>query len=200
MAIHREDINPRFSELFIKSFGFDEDEFSRLLQCFTVKTIAKKGFYLKAGAICNAKAYLNKGCARNFVVDELGHERILFFAFDDWWLGDFESYYNGTPGTNYVQMLEDSELLIISKEKFEKLEQEIPKLKLWYSKKIPPAASASLKRIEELRTLSAEQRYLNLMEKQPEVFQRVPLQYIASHLNIEPQSLSRMRARLTKKG
>jgi len=61
------------------------------------------------------------------------------------------------------------------------------------------SASAARNRIEEMKTLSAEERYLNLLEKQPHICQRIPQQYIASYLNIEPQSLSRMRNRLKNK-
>jgi cAMP-binding proteins - catabolite gene activator and regulatory subunit of cAMP-dependent protein kinases len=199
MEVELKNINPKFIELFIKTFAFTEEEFSLLLSSFKSKRISKKDYYLRAGELCKSKAYLNKGCARNFVLDEQGHERILFFAFEDWWLGDFDSYYSGKPGTNYIQMLEDSELLVISKEDFQKAEQEIPKLKQWYSSKMLRSASASRNRIEEIKTLSAEERYLKLIEKQPHIFQRIPLQYIASYLNIEPQSLSRMRNRLTNK-
>jgi CRP-like cAMP-binding protein len=199
MEIDLKNINPRFIELFRQTFDFTEEEFELFTSHFAVKKITKKDYYLRAGVCCRSKAYLNKGCARNFVVDEKGHERILFFSFEDWWLGDFDSYYSGKPATNYVQMLEDSELLVISKENFQKSEQEIPKLKQWYSSKMLRSASASRNNIEEMKTLSAEERYLNLLEKQPHIFQRIPQQYIASYLNIEPQSLSRMRNRLTNR-
>ncbi len=199
MELEQKNINPKFIELFRKSFEFTEAEFLTFLSSFQFKTFSKKDFYLKAGDLCKSKAYLNKGCARNFVVDEKGHERILFFSFEDWWLGDFESYYSGKPATNNVQLLEDAELLVISKECFQKAEEEIPKLKQWYASKMLSSASAARNRIEEMKTFSAEDRYLKLVEKQPHIFQRVPLQYIASYLNIEPQSLSRMRNRLSKK-
>ena len=199
MEAELKNIHPKFVELFTQKFAFSEEEFARFLSFFTVRTIAKKSYLLRAGDCCHSKAYLNKGCARNFVIDEKGHERILFFSFEDWWLGDFDSYYSGRPGTNYVQMLEDSELLVISKENFQKSEQEIPKLRQWYSSKMLSAASAARKRMEEMKTLSAKERYLHLLEKQPHIFQRIPLQYIASYLNIEPQSLSRMRNQLTNK-
>ena len=199
MEVELKNINPKFVELFTETFAFTGEEFALLLSSFKYKTISKKDYYFRAGELCRSKAYLNKGCARNFVLDEKGHERILFFAFEDWWLGDFDSYYSGKPGTNYIQMLEDSELLVISKENFQKAEQEIPKLKQWYSSKMLRSASASRNRIEEMKTLCAEERYLNLIEKQPHIFQRIPLQHIASYLNIEPQSLSRMRNRLINK-
>ncbi len=199
MDIELKNINSKFIALFRQTFDFTEEEFILFLSHFTVKRIAKKDYYLRAGDCCHSKGYLNKGCTRNYVLDEQGHERIVHFAFEDWWLGDFESYYSGIPAITYIQMLEDSEVLEISRESFLKSEQEIPKLKQWYTYKIPRSASASLKRIVEMKTLTAEERYLLLLEKQPHVFQRIPLQYIASYLNIEPQSLSRMRNRLTNK-
>lgn len=199
MAPELNNLNPKFVELFRGNFGFTEEEFALFLSLFQRKYICKKDYFLKAGEVCKSKAYLNTGCSRNFVLDEKGHERILFFAFEDWWLGDFDSYYSGKPGTNYVQMLEDSEVLEISKENFQKAEEEIPKLKQWYTSKMLNSASASRNRIEEMKTLTAEERYLNLLAKQPHIFQRIPLQYIASFLNIEPPSLSRMRNRLTNK-
>ena len=199
MNIELENINPKFIELFRQTFAFTKEEFALFLSRFTVKTIAKKDYFLRAGDCCHSKAYLNKGCTRNYVIDDQGHERILHFAFEDWWLGDMESYYSGKAASTYIQMLECSELLVISKESFLRSEQEIPKLKLWYTHKILRAASASMNRIVEMKTLSAELRYRQLLEKQPHIFQRIPLQYIASYLNIEPQSLSRMRNRLTNK-
>ena len=199
MEIELENINSKFIELFRQTFGFTSEEFALFLSYFTVKRITKKDYYLRAGECCNTKAYLNKGCTRNFVIDEQGHERILLFAFEDWWLGDLDSYYSGKPATTYIQMLEDSEILIISRENFQKAENEIPKLKQWYTHKLLRSASASINRIVEIKTLSAEERYLNLLKKQPHIFQRIPLQYIASYLNIEPQSLSRMRNRLSDK-
>lgn len=98
----------------------------------------------------------------------------MLFAFEDWWLGDFESYYSGKPSITNIQMLEDAEVLVISKEKFLKSEEEIPKLKLWYTYKMQRSASASMNRIVEMKTLTAEERYLNLIEKQPHIFQRIP--------------------------
>ena len=198
MEIDKIKLNPKFVELFRGTFGFTEGEFASLISAFHVRYLRKKRHYLRAGEISNEKAYINKGCARNYVVDEKGHERILSFAFEDWWLADFESYYSGTPGSTYIQMLEDSELLVISKEMFQKLEEKIPKLAQWYTVKVTRHAQALTSGIEELKTLSPEERYLNLLKNHPEIMQRVPLQYVAEYLNIEPQSLSRMRGRLAR--
>jgi len=198
MEIDETKLHPKFVELFKGTFGFTEPEFRLLISAFHVQSISKKEHFCRAGEISNAKAYINRGCARNYVVDEKGHERILSFAFEDWWLGDFESYYSGKPGSTYIQMLEDSELLVISKEMFQTLEEKIPKLAQWYTVKVTRHAQALTSGIEELKTLSPEERYLNLLKNHPEIMQRIPLQYVAEYLNIEPQSLSRMRHRLAR--
>jgi len=193
------DFPPLFITLFTKTIGMDEQEFELFCSHFRERTLRKKDYYLKEGNITNAKAYVKKGCSRSFVVDENGKEHILFFAFEDWWLGDFESYHSGNPGRQYVQALEDMELLVISKQDFTKMETQIPKMRLWYDVKQRKMNVAMINRLSEVKSSTCEERYCKLLDKHPEIFLRVPLQYIASYLDIEPQSLSRLRKRITGK-
>ena len=197
MSIDLHIADPKFTELFRDTFGMNDKEFEMLLSCFDVKKISRKEFYFRPGKICRHKAYVNKGCLRNYVIDEHGHERVLFFPFEDWWIADIDSYYSGEPGTNFIQAIEDCELLEISKDNFQLLEKKIPKLNQWYSLKMTRRATTYSRRIEEMKTMSPKERYLDLLEKRPDIFQRIPLQYIASYLNIEPQSLSRLRKQLS---
>jgi CRP-like cAMP-binding protein len=191
--------DPRFTALFRDTFGLDEKEFELVLSCFAAKKVSKKEFYFKAGVVCSHKAYINKGCMRTFVMDEKGHERTLQLAVEDWWVGDLDSIYSGEVGTNYIQAIEDCELLEISMENFRSLESKIPKLKQWYTLKLARRTIKSIKGMVEMKALSPQERYLNLLKERPEIFQRFPLQDIASYLNVEPQSLSRLRKRLTQK-
>src|SRR6476469_3613952 len=193
------DFQQLFIELFTTTMGMDAQKFELFCSHFREMTLHKKDYYLKEGSITNAKAYVKKGCSRTFVVDENGKEHILFFAFEDWWLGDFESYHSGKPGKQYVQALEDMELLVISKQDFAKMETEISKMRLWYEVKQRKMNIAMINRLSEVKSGTCEERYSKLLNKHPEIFQRVPLQYIASYLDIEPQSLSRLRNRITHK-
>jgi CRP-like cAMP-binding protein len=196
IAPHIPDI--RFATLFCDTFGLTDEEYQLVLSHFEVKKIHKKEFYFKAGTVCCHKAYVNKGCLRTFVIDEKGHERVLQLAVEDWWVGDLDSIYSGEIGTNFIQALEDCELLEIAMEKFKLLETRIPKLQQWYTVKLARRTITSMKGIVEMKALSPQERYLNLLKNRPEIFQRVPLQYIASYLNIEPESISRLRKRLAK--
>ena len=111
MSIEAHIVDPKFTTLFRDTFGMNEQEFEMLLSHFELKKIPKKEFYLKPAKVCRHKAYVNKGCLRNYVIDELGHERILFFPMEDWWVADIDSYYSGEVGTNFIQAIEDCELV-----------------------------------------------------------------------------------------
>lgn len=199
MSVEKHQVHEKFIELFQGKFGFTDEEFGEVLSVITIRHLPKKEFYLQAGDITRHRAYINKGCTRTFVIDPEGHERILFFGFEDWWIGDFDSITTGKPGVNYVQAIEDCELLMIAMEDFDRLEATIPKMHEWNVVKVQRLATAMWKRVTDLRTLTPEERYIELIDRQPHIFARVPLHYIAAYLNIEPPSLSRMRKRLATK-
>ncbi|MBS1915555.1 MAG: Crp/Fnr family transcriptional regulator [Bacteroidetes bacterium] len=170
-----------------------------MLSFFRREYVPRKFFFLKAGQIAKYKAYINKGSVRNFTTDEKGGEHILYFSFEDWWVGDLESFYNQQPATINVQAMEDCEILCLQKNDLERLGEQIPKLKQLFVEKEKRSFFSHIKRLQEVKSLSAEDRYINLINKHPEIFQRIPLQYIAMYLDIEPQSLSRLRKRLSCK-
>jgi CRP-like cAMP-binding protein len=199
MQLYRSELSQQFVDLFLKTVQLSEDEFEILLSHYWREYIPRKFFYLRAGQVCKQIAYVNNGSARIFTMDNKGGEHILHFAFEDWLIGDLESLYTGNPCGIYIQAMEDCELLCISKTDIDKMEAQLPKLKEWHIDKQRKAHHASIKRLSEVKTQTAEERYLQLIEKHPQIFQRIPLQYIASYLDIEPQSLSRMRKRLLGK-
>ena len=199
MEINRSDLSQKFIDLFVGTLKFTEEEFELMLSHFRLELIPRNFFYLKAGNTSKQKAYINKGSTRTFTVDAKAREHILFFSFEDWWIADFESYYTQQPAKQYIQAMEDCELLCISKCDLDKLEGRIPKLKALFEEKKQKMIFATMTNLNEVKSLTPEERYLNLVKKHPHIFQRIPLQYIASYLDIEPPSLSRLRSRLSKK-
>ena len=199
MEINRSELSPIFINLFLDTLKFTDAEFELTLSHFKLELIPRKCFYLKAGNISKQKAYINKGSTRTFTIDAKAHEHILFFSFEDWWLADFESYYTQEPAKQYIQAMEDCELLCISKPDLDKLEEGIPKLKIFFQQKKQKMIFATMNNLREVKSLTPEERYLNLLKKHPHIFQRIPQQYIAAYLDIEPPSLSRLRSRLSKK-
>ena len=163
-------IDSRFAELFKGSFGLDAHEYEHLLSCFTRAELKKGDYYHRCGDISRSKAYVNKGCTRTFVTNQDGKESVLFFSFEDWWLCDFASFNSGNPGTFNTEALEDCELMEITKEHWNALRREVPKVELWYTIKAPKSAGALLNRFSEEKLLSAEERYLALVKNKPYIF------------------------------
>ena len=163
------------------------------------KIVKKKEHYLRAGEISRAVAYVNTGCLRRYIVDEHAKEIILNFAVEDWWTGDLDSFHHQKPSIYYIQALEESELLLLSRENFLRVCKMIPKYETFHEEKVQRNYYSTLKRLSLLKSGTAEEKYLSLMNELPQLFQRIPLHYIASYLGIEPESLSRLRKRLTEK-
>ena len=199
MHIYPSEFSEHFVDIFTNKVGLSEEEFEHLISHFRRENIPQKYYFFKAGEICKKIAFISKGTTRTFSTDEKGREHILYFSFEDWLIGDQESLFTQTPGSWNIQAVEDCELFCISKTDMDSLEEQIPKLKEWHTVKQFRNHFATLHLLAEIKTLSPEERYCHLIEKHPQVFQRVPLHYIASYLDIEPQSLSRLRKRLFDK-
>ena len=184
----------------MKKYANFTDAENNIFESFLKKKIvSKKEHLLRPGDISRAIAYVNTGCLRRYIVDEHAKEIILNFAVEDWWIGDLESFHQQKPSIYYIQALEESELLLLSRENFLCVCEIIPKYKTFHEEKVQRNYFSALKRLSLLKSGTAEEKYLSLMNELPQLFQRIPLHYIASYLGIEPESLSRLRKRLTKK-
>ena len=100
------------------------DYFNSILQH---KVVPKKTLLLQEGEICKFEAYILKGCIRKYYINEHGHEVILQFAIEDWWVSDIASFHEEKPSILFIETLEDCELFILTPESKEKLLREIPK-------------------------------------------------------------------------
>src|SRR5262245_40770035 len=99
---------------------FDNDQFDSLTNLMQPAAFRKKDFIFTAGNICKYVGFVNVGCLRYFTTDPNGEEHILYFAFEEWWIGDLESFYSNEPTLNSLQALEDCELFLMNLASFEK--------------------------------------------------------------------------------
>jgi CRP/FNR family transcriptional regulator, cyclic AMP receptor protein len=193
------DIQPGLFKALKNYADFTEQEFEVYRSFLESKIVKKKEHLLRAGEISRATAYVNKGCLRRYVIDDHAKEIILQFAVEDWWIGDLESFHFEKPSAFYIQALEESELMLLSRTNFLRVCEELPKYKTFHDEKVQRNHFATLKRLSMAKLGTPEEKYLHLIKEQPQLFQRIPLHYIASYLSIEPESLSRLRKRLSQK-
>lgn len=176
-----------------------DEEFNLVKKFFTPKTFIKGEFLLQKGEICIYSIFVLSGCLRMYSIDMKGNEHIIQFAVEDWWIGDLESFLGDSPSDFFIDALQDSKVLLITKDAREKMLNAVPKMERFY-RLLQEAHFITLKRrINESLSLSAEERYLNLLKSFPALFNRIPQSHIASYLGITPQSLSRIRKELTFK-
>ena len=114
----------------------------------------------------------------------------LFLEFN--FFADDISLFSGKPSPVEIISLENTKMLSISKANIEVLQQTPIGSILFFEGEKNTNLEKQSQQIESM-TLTAEERYNNLMEKKPELLRRIPQKHIASYLGITPQSLSRIR-------
>lgn len=187
-------------ELLIKKFEEkiqltkEEKELSKTF--FAPKKLRKKQYLLQEGDVCKYIAFVEKGILRSYTVDEKGTEHILQFAFEGWWISDQYSFLTGEPSIYNIDSLEDSELLLLSKQAEEQLLTQIPKFERYFRILMQNNLIALQRRIESSLSKSAEMRYADLVDSCPTIPQRVPQHMMASFLGITPETLSRIRKQI----
>ena len=162
-----------------------------------LKKVCKEEFLFPEGDICNFVGLTNQGCFRTFFLKE-GKELTLFFHPEYHSLGDYESWLRQKPACFSCQAIEDSEVLIIDTQVIKVLETEPDGQKL-LRLVVEELAFQLRDRLLSLYRDSPEQRYLNFLQYEPTLLQRIPQYYLASHLGIEPESLSRLKRRIHEK-
>jgi CRP-like cAMP-binding protein len=171
------------------------DEKTLIESKFRPRTLRKRQYFLQEGDVSRNAAFVVKGSARMFSVDEKGHEHIVRFALENWWLGDQESFYSLTPSRYHIEVLEDTELLVITTAIALELRDQLRSFDLTIKAMDRQLAVAAQHRIHSALSMTAEERYDDLANTYPEFIQRFPQNMIASYLGISPETLSRIRAR-----
>ncbi len=174
----------------------EQDEFDLFRKKLVVKHYRKNSFLHQLGQICKYTFFVNKGLLRLYDIDEKGDEKNTLFAKEEWWVSDLYSFHSQRPGTYFLQALEDTEVLQLSKHHMESLLLKIPKLERFWRILHLNAFIAQQERVMHMISKSAEQRYLDFIEKYPNAELRIPQKHIASYLGITPEFLSKMKNRL----
>ncbi len=188
------------TQLFIdnieKYFTLSEAEKETILGLTKLKKIHKKEFLLQEGEVSKCSAFVLSGCLRSYFVDSNGFEHILQFAIEDWWITDMMSITTQTAANLNIDAIQDSELLILTRENQLELFEKCPKMEKYF-RIITEKGMANIQtRLLENMSLPAVQRYKNLTKKYPKIVEKVPQKLIASFLGITPEFLSKLRHQL----
>lgn len=187
-------------ELFFQNFNkkvpISVQDQETIKSFLTPKKLRKKQYLLQEGDVCKTIAFVEKGTLRSYSVDETGDENIIQFALEGWTIADLYSFLTGEQATYNIDALEDSELVLISKQAHEELLKTMPAYETYTRLQITGAYLAMQKRLTSVLSLSAEERYTSLTVTYPDIVQRVPQHMIASYMGLKPETLSRVRKKI----
>lgn len=163
-------------------------------QAFKAKTVL-----LKAEEVCTQSYFVTKGILRSYTIDENGVEHVVSFACPEWWIADMYSYLSQRPGQLFIEVNEDAEVIILTKENQERLYAEVPKMERFFRILIENSLIANQKRLINNLTFTAEARYDIFTKKFHSILPYLPQKQIASYIGVTPEFFSKMKSRLLKK-
>ena len=170
------------------------EEVGTLQTFWKQKRLAKNDYLVRNGEVCKYDSFVVSGSFKAFYIHpETGKEEILFFAIEDWWATDLDSFAHKTLSFYNIQALEESVIQQINRQSFEKLLSTIPKMERYFRLILQGYNSSIQKRIILTNAHSAEERYDYFQKKYPKLVQKIPQYMIASYLGITPEFLSKLR-------
>ncbi|MFZ0596774.1 MAG: Crp/Fnr family transcriptional regulator [Flavobacterium sp.] len=158
-----------------------------------------KTILLSSGEVCKHSYFVNSGILRSFNINDNIVEHVLSFSCAGWWISDMYSFFSQKPGQLFIEVLEDAEVLSLSKENQEQLYLEIPKLERFFRILIENSLVANQQRLMDNLSLPAEERFDKFCKKYGTLVHKVPQKQIASFIGVTPEFFSKMKARLLKK-
>lgn len=174
-------------------------EEERVLSLTEVQTFKAKTILLKEGDVCTQSYFVTKGILRSYTIDENGVEHVVSFACPEWWIADMYSYLSQRPGQLFIEVNEDAEVIILTKENQEQLYAEVPKMERFFRILIENSLIANQKRLINNLTFTAEARYDYFSKRFHSILPFLPQKQIASYVGVTPEFFSKMKARMLRK-
>lgn len=180
----------------IKHFNFSEKDWEVTAPYLQGLYLKPKELFLEKGKVSDRIGIVKSGLLRTYFFNEEGDEITTQFFTAGTLVISNVSFNKQIPSKEYIVAIEASELLVFTYSDIQELLQKVP---AW--RKVPIATSElknrqKEKRIIEFQTMPAKQRYLQFIEKYPEVCRSATVGQIASYLGIDIATLSRIRAKL----
>ena len=191
--------SPSFESTIRNIPGISDHEIQLVFSKFREKTYSKNNFIGREGDTCRFTGYVMKGCVSNYRILENGKKSINHFAFEDWWVGDLDSFLNQQPSKTYWLTLEETDLMTIPKSDFDFIMENVPPFERFFLKKTQSAFLKEMENADKDKSETALEKYIRLMNDYPQIIQRVPNYEIAAYIGIAPESLSRVRNQAMKK-
>lgn len=172
-----------------------EEELAVALRYFKRRKVEKNTLLLFKGAICSQLYFVNKGILRTYFITKNSTEKTRFIAFEGSVITALASFITQTPSLEYIEVLESGEIWSINHHDFFLLKETLPNWSIFYTKVLESAYVFQSNKIAHLMTLTAKERFENVLSQNPQFLTRLPNSVFASYLDISQETLSRIKSR-----
>ncbi|WP_439583752.1 Crp/Fnr family transcriptional regulator [Dyadobacter bucti] len=184
-------------EFISKYISLTEDEKQAIVSLAIFHSVKKGTILLKEGQKSNDGYFVLKGCIRTYYIIDGEEKTTAFYT-------EMEAFtppcvINKAPSEYCISCVEDTILIVSNPDMETEMFSKFPKFETLCRILAEEVLAKQQINFDEFKTSSPEQRYSNLIQKRPDLIQRVPQHQLASYLGIKPQSLSRLRARILEK-
>ncbi|MDC6365226.1 MULTISPECIES: Crp/Fnr family transcriptional regulator [Flavobacteriaceae] len=173
----------------------EEESFFRSL--WYPKVFNQYDLITEAGSIERYFYFVLEGVQAIYLLNEKGEKVVLGFSYKGSPSGVFDSFIEKRPSHTFLEALKPSKMLAISHSDYAQLFENCPGFYKWGHEFFQNILFGRLSREVEILTLSAEQRYVAFMQRCPEALKTIPQKYLASYLNMKPETFSRLRSNVT---
>jgi CRP-like cAMP-binding protein len=181
------------------AFALTGDEIAKLIALFAERSVKRRGIILHQGDICRHFTFVVSGCFKMYAIDANGKEFNLEFAVENEWITDLNSFYDEKPTSVYIEAVEPSVILQISRPDLIHLYSHYSKFNSTFRIIIERKYMELQNRVLQNISATAEERYSNFLNMYPKLASRLPNTQIASYLGITSEFLSKIRKDLAHK-
>ena len=182
---------------FIKSrTEIDDASLAKICSYFKSVKTKRNEILLQYDQVCSHYYFINKGAIRLFITSKDGNENSRYFAFEGNFATALPSFIDQLPAEEYLQTIEKSELLSISRADFYNLVNEVPQFTKIYTEILELGFILAQKRIYGFQGFDALEKVKWIIKFQPQLLLRVSNKMVASYLGMSPATLSRIKAKL----
>ncbi len=177
----------------------NSEEIELLESKLTERKVKRRQFILQEGDVCKYISFIASGCFKMYKVDAKGVEHNLQFSIENGWIADLGSFHSEKPSELYIEALEASTILQITRPDLILLYTNFPKFDRIFRVLIENAFVSLQKRVLQNISSTAEERYLDFLKTYPSLFNRISNVQIASYIGVTPEFLSKIRKNITTK-
>ena len=189
----------KISDFIEENIPLNDEERQFLDECIPIRNFPKGTVLLEEGEVARDSYFVIGGFVRSYhYVD--GDDRTTAFFVEGDAVASLTSYVGQKPADHYFACVEDSTLAVLNYHREIELYKRFPKFEALCRLQMEEEFGKQQQRLAKFLTQSPEERYVDLLKTHPDLAQRVPQYHLASYLGVKPESLSRIRKRISDKG